>query len=87
MRPLSGFACPDWHSFASLSLRFYKRVRSQGGRFITSLLSATTWTLLAYSGLDRYDIQTKLEEIAGLEQKMRKKIPGVLKSLEIYELI
>lgn len=43
--------------------------------------------LLAYSDLDRYDIEMKLEEITGLEQKMRKKIPGVLKSLEKYGLI
>ncbi len=40
--------------------------------------------LLARAGLDRCEIETKLQEIAGPETKMRKKIVGVLKSLSRY---
>jgi hypothetical protein len=40
--------------------------------------------LLARAGYDRSQIETKLREIAGSEAKMRKKIPGVLRSLANY---
>ena len=40
--------------------------------------------LLARAGLGRDEIELKLEEIAGPERKMRKKIRGILKSLSKY---
>jgi hypothetical protein len=40
--------------------------------------------LLAKAGLGRDEIELKLKEIAGPEAKMRKKIPGILKSLSKY---
>jgi hypothetical protein len=40
--------------------------------------------LLARAGLGRDEIELKLKETAGDEQKMRKKIPGILKSLSKY---
>ena len=40
--------------------------------------------LLAQAGLGRGEIEWKLREIAGNECKLRKKIPGVLKSLSRY---
>lgn len=40
--------------------------------------------LLARARLGRDEIELKLEEIAGLEAKMRKKIPGIMRSLYNY---
>ena len=40
--------------------------------------------LLARAGLRRDEIAMKLTEIAAPEAKMRKKIPGILKSLYNY---